>query len=273
MSNVFNIKRAANYFVHDLRAAKNNYLLQMVIFGCMPAIVFVFSQLFSMLFNGQGAHLDDGSVQIVTFIISIVCVIITFPVKQYGSLTEKRYGSDWLMLPASTFEKWLSMILVTCVALPAVFAVLFLGSDALLATIFPKLYPSAILSKDFLDFLTGLEAGLTDDLNIKIKATDISYINWCENILAFTLGAVIFKKAKFPKTMLAMMGVGIFVTMITMLCIGGTRMDGEELMNRFGDLSPQEIARKLNFFASALYTIVFVLLGGGLYLRLKTLKH
>ena len=268
MSNIFNFKRAANYFVHDLRTAKNNYLLQMVIFGCLPVIVLVFSQLFSLLFEGQPAHLDDASFQLLTLIVSIAGIVITFPVKQYGALTDKKYGSDWLMLPASTFEKWLSMVLMVCVVIPAVFAVLFLGSDALLAAIFPKVYPSAILSGDL-----GIIAGLTDELDVSFNAAGICYVNWCENILAFTLGAVIFKKSKFPKTLLAIMGIGTILTLLSLICFGTTNIDGEQIVNWFEGFSAQEIARKFNLMATVLYAVVFALLGGGLFLRLKTLKH
>lgn len=275
MSNVFNIKRAAYYFVHDLNTAKNNYLYSMLILGLMPIISFVLCQLFALIFNnGQFAEVDDAF-QTATFVICCATLLITFPIKQYGRLTDKRYGSDWLMLPASTFEKWLSIILLTCVALPVVFFALYLGSDWLMSVIFPNRYPEPLASADTLGGLVaGASASFYDDAGISINFFGACCASWIQNFLIITLGAVIFKKAKFPKTLLAWTGLMIVLVFIIAMFNGfDINIDEEDLENWLGGGDIDVFARRINALITLIYTVFFVLLGGGLYLRLKTLKH
>ena len=272
MSSIFNLKRAGKYFLHDLDQIRNNGLMNILVIGLMPVIFFVFYNIFSVL-KGLGLSRMDDGMQVFAIMLSVLMLVVIFPIKHYGLLTDKRYGSDWLMLPASTFEKWLSVILVNCVVVPAVFAVLFLGSDALFAAIFPKVYPSAILSRDFFDFLDGLRNGLTDDIGVKFNVAGILYINWCENILVFTLGAIIFKKAKFPKTLLCVMGISMLLSVILVAVCGSTHIDVEQIQSWFSDKTPEELGRAFNNMMTVIYAVLLLLLCGGLYLRLKTLKH
>lgn len=275
MSNVFNLKRAGNYFCHDLNTAKNNYLYSMLILGLMPIIIFILYELFALIFNRGQFDEIDSTFQKVMFTISVATLVITFPIKQYGRLTDKRYGSDWLMLPASTFEKWLSMVLMTCLVVPVVFLVLNLGSDWLLSVIFPNLYPDAIVSSDSLGkFLNVFNGDFADETGISVNMLGACYASWCENILIVTLGAVLFKKAKFPKTLLACTGIMIVIFFLIVMFNGfDLNINDEDFERWLGADDPQVFVRRLNVFLTTIYTVIFVLLGGGLYLRLKTLKH
>lgn len=275
MSNIFNIKRAASYFVHDLRTAKNNYLYSMLILGLLPIISFVIWELLVFIFN-KGQFSDvDSSFQTAMFVISIATLIITFPIKQYGRLTDRRYGSDWLMLPASTFEKWLSIIVLTCVALPVVFFALYLGSDWLLSVIFPNRYPEALLSSGMLsNMFTSSSSDFYEEAGVSINFLGASYASWVQNILLITLGAVIFKKAKFPKTLLAWTGLMMFIVFVIMMFNGfDININEDDLENWLGGGDVEVFARRLNTFVTFIYLVFFILIGGGLYLRLKTIKH
>lgn len=268
MSNVFNIKRAANYFTHDLNTAKNNYLYSMLVIGLMPVISFILFEIFALIINGGHFVEIEKPLQNIVFGTSIMALMITFPLKQYGRLTDRRYGSDWLMLPASTFEKWVSMILVSCLIFPVVFLALYLGSDWLLSVCFPSKYPEALVTRGWMN---DIVSSLSDE-GVTFNVFGASYANWVENILFITLGAVIFKRAKFPKTLLAGTGIIILIIFIIALCCGFsfTDADFEEFI---GNGDPEVFARRLNVFITIVYVFVFTVLGGGLYLRLKTLKH
>lgn len=272
MSNIFNIRRAGKYLVHDLTNAKNNFLYSMLILGFLPIVVFILMQLMSLVFEGKFSEMSEG-MQVVMSVIAITVLVISFPIKQYGALTEKRYGSDWLMLPASTFEKWVSMIVVCCVVLPAVFFTLFFFSDWLLSAIFPKLYPEAMISSGVAGrLMNGFKMSIAEDAGVKFNFIGVGYANWCENILIITLGAIVFKKAKFPKTLFAFMGLCMLVVFIVTM-FNGFSIDESDIENWLGSDDVEVFSRRLNAFMTVIYTIMFVLLGGGLYLRLKTIKH
>ena len=53
MNNIFDFKRFGNYFLYDLRNAKNNYAISLLLCGTMPILGFVFAQLLSLIFQQQ----------------------------------------------------------------------------------------------------------------------------------------------------------------------------------------------------------------------------
>ena len=131
MSNTFNFKRFWNYFTYDLISAKNNTGLSLAIAGAAPVFTYAIYQIFALLFDGKTAYMPSG-VKIAAIVIAVFISILYFPTKQYGSLTDKRAGADWLMLPASRLEKWFSLLLITCLVVPAfLFAELFATAQTL----------------------------------------------------------------------------------------------------------------------------------------------
>ena len=60
MNNIFNIKRFCNYFLYDLRNAKNNYGLSLLILGVMPVVLYIIVQLFSLIFTQYAINLPLG---------------------------------------------------------------------------------------------------------------------------------------------------------------------------------------------------------------------
>ena len=268
MNKIFNPKRAGNYFVHELSGIKNEYLSVLLVVGLMPVIFFAFAQMFSLI-GGNGFGEMGPSARFTALAVSTLILAITFPIKYYGRLTDKRFGSDYLMLPASSLEKWLSMVLVCCVALPAAFLLLFLGSDYLLSVIFLKSYPDPLLEGGLLGG-SGMTGG---DFPIELNFSGILYTNLCENLLIFTLGAVVFKKGKFSKTLLCIMAVGIIISIISVALFGTAHIDTGQLQALFNESNPKYFARIINSIIAVLYVIIFLILGGGLYWWIKTLKH
>ena len=107
MNNIFNFKRFVNYLRFDLRNAKNYYGLSMLVVGLLPVIVFAFSQILYWMVSKDNVSLDFGlAFRCITLCIAVAIVNLTAPPKMYGRITERRCGSDWLLIPASTFEKW-----------------------------------------------------------------------------------------------------------------------------------------------------------------------
>ncbi|MCR4860216.1 MAG: hypothetical protein K5910_06100 [Bacteroidales bacterium] len=268
MNNVFDIKRFGNYFLYDLRRAKNNYGLSLLLLGLMPVIVFLFVQFFNLI---RARGFEDGNevLPYMAFFISFTVVLLGAGAKIYGFVTEKKAGSDFLMLPASTLEKWLSLVLITCLVLPVIFGVLFFGSDALLSLFFPNAYGDSLLSTS--SGLSERAFGELEEKGVSINMPAILFLNWCVNILTFTLGAVCFKKAKVAKTLLCVMGVSMLFSILAGIFLGRSNLDSDWFIERFSD--PDKVFSLINWLFSIFYTVVIGGLLGGIYYRLRTLKH
>ena len=266
MNNIFDIKRFGNYFLYDLRNAKNNYGISLLICGTLPIIVFVFAQLLSLIFQQQFMEMQMIP-KLMQLGIAYTIVLLGAGAKIYGNLTEKRAGSNFLMLPASTLEKWLSMVLIVCIVLPAALLALQLGSDALMSLLFPNHYGDRVLE---LDFLQGFKDGLIDN-GINIKFELLFFLDWVGSILVFVLGALCFKKSKVGKTILCLFAFSTVFSTIAMILVGHS---GPTFISFFDfEATPIEAVKTFNWFMSIYFIVVIGGLLGGIYYRLRTLKH
>ena len=266
MNNIFDIKRFGNYFLYDLRRAKNNYGLSLLLLGLMPVIIFLFYQFFSLI-SGHGITELPDEMQFMAVFVAIIVAIFSAGVKLYGFVTERRAGSDFLMLPASTLEKWLSILLMVCLVVPVILFGLTFLSDGLMSMIFPNAYGDRIMDADF---ARGMFEALGEE-GISIKLPGLFFLNWSANILTFTLGAFCFKKAKVAKTLLFIFAFSMVLSTILVISFGTSHIDMGWLENHFTD--PESIERFLNVTINIILFVLFGGLLGGLYYRLRTLKH
>lgn len=271
MKDFFEIRRFGNYLLYDLRNARNYFWVSLIVLGLLPIIGYVFSQIFCHLFTGGwgGSSLAVAN-QISMACIALITLFISFPIKVYGRITEKRFGSDWILIPASSFEKWLSVIIITCVALPLCFGALFLGSDALLSAVIPE-YGNSIINH-FSGF-KEIVADSTDGI-LNMNLAPCLYLSWCESILTFTLGALVFKKAKGAKTILVTFAIGTLFSMIVFSLLGTTHIDLESLELISDDsLDVEDFVKWFNTAIGFFYTVILVALAGGIFARIKTIKQ
>ena len=267
MNNVFDLKRFGNYFLYDLRNAKNNYGLTLLILGCMPIAIFLVVQLFSLIFYQHLTELVMAPKYIQIAIILLVATIGAGP-RIYGHVTEKKAGSNFLMLPASTLEKWLSMGLVVCVAVPLVLFALQIASDALMSLVFPTFYGGRVYE---LVPLQEIKDSMVEH-GVHFNFAGYLFLEWCESVLVFTLGAIIFKKSKIAKTILCLMGISFILSTIMMIFIG---FDGVNVyfnwFDHFDTLAGG--ISLLNWTMNITFIVTLGLLLGGMYYRIRTLKH
>lgn len=265
MKDTFDINRFGKYFLHDLRNAKNNFGLSLLVCGCLPVIYFLFYQFFYRIFSG-GTPPESLGTQITAAVTGFLIVILTFPVKAYGGLTEKKAGTQWLMIPASGFEKWLSMILISCVVLPLCLFTLLFGTDALLALFFPGSWPEPLFSE-----ISNLGTKLSEEtegiLNLNFGA--LIFLQWPENILLFLLGAIVFKKGKVAKTFLAMFALSMVFCCLSLIFKFNINIGPEEISSGEAE---QIVKRFITFCRAGLIMWTAVLMAG-IYARIKTLKH
>ena len=265
MNNIISIKRFGRYFTHDLTFARNNFGLQLLIAGLLPVIIWFFTQVFHRIFSGSWSQ-DSSSSQITAFLASYFMVMIAFPVKAYGGLTARSSGSQWILLPASTFEKWLSMVLITCVVVPVIWAVLLLGSDALMS-LTPGYGKSAAY---FLFNANELINDAADTCQLQISPFYILGLSWCTNALVWLLGAIWFRSGKVAKTFLAIMAFSFVISILSVVFFGTIHIGLEDLLE---SADAEAILSKFNILVNAVSWTWIVIFLALTYLRVRTLKH
>ena len=207
-------------------------------------------------------------------IICIAVLLITMPSKLYGHLTEKRAGSTWLMIPASIFEKYLSMVIICAVITTALFLCIHIGTDALLCAL-DKTCGNNLLSlgKEIFGYRTEIPTEVMSAigglLNPLVYIDDI-----IGSVLIFLLGAICFKNAKVVKTILFLMVISLafsiiaspFITSYMEALANNPTVTIDEFFSGgfFGNLT---LIDTLNDVA------VIVICMAGIFFRLKTIKH
>lgn len=266
MSNTFNFKRFWKYLRYDLVSAGQDSGTLLISIAAMPVWFFVIQQLFSLVFSGEFRPISTTAL-IIAYIISFTLAVIFFPVQHYGKLTDKKAGSDWILVPASRFEKFLSLLIVCCVAVPIVWLAIIAACDGLLYLIFGT-YDTFILPKIFESVGSASAQIHTDNVQFAFSGPLFTYFSWCQNILAFALGAIFFRKNKIVYTFLTLMAIGIVCTIIAAAVFGN-----DSIIYKPEAISEDSLLRMLNFGMYALYVVIFAVLDLALYFRVKTLKH
>lgn len=270
MDRTFDIRRFGRYLAWDLRNARNNAGFTLLVYGVTPIFVFAFFQICSLIFSGGVTHFGLTP-RLVCFYVLIVLSSMMIPSRLYGRVTDRRYGTEFLLLPASTFEKFLSMIIIAGIVQPLCMSVLLLVSDSLLALCFPGLYGDALICMDNAVFF-GLDT-LGGDDSVSFNFFLILVMSWWTNLLVFILGAIFFRKSKVAKTILtyflvsSVIGVAISAVM---LC-ASENPDAAAVVSSVDDL--QSLISVLNCFVNVWYILASAVLLGLIYLRLRTIKH
>lgn len=271
MNNVFDIKRFGKYFLYDLNNARGSFAVSALTIGLLPLILLVFNVIFGLVFAGEVSELQK-SMKVTLLAIVFILAILSAPVKLYGSLTERRAGSDWLMLPASSFEKFLSMAIMLCIVLPVVLFGLFAVCDLLLSWIVP-VYGESTVRTIFGGAASVLASMEADNISLLTPSGSVAsiFMGWCASVLPFGLGAICFKKGKAARTILCILGVQILFTLLMVPLVKNGNW--QNLDSFFENLTAGKAEFWVNFFLNAFYLVVVGGLLAGLFFRIKTLKH
>lgn len=284
MNKYFDFNRFSRYFAYDLHNLRANYGLSLLILGCIPVVLYLITVFFNLLTHGlfgawQGWVSPPFAARVSLFFVALMILVISFPIKQYGALTEKRYGSDWLMIPASRLEKFTSMMVVSLVVVPLAFMVLFNLTDWLLS-IFDPTYGTAIVSVRLNEIMYGAGAAMNfDDFSMPVAlGANGLWILWSfiiEGMLIFLLGALCFKRKKAPMTILCLFALSMIFSVVLSLVVyhfsgnietWAETIDPERLQNMNWNF-------RINFLMWMRLVVILGGLGVAIWFRLKTLKH
>lgn len=294
-NDIFNLRRFSKYFASDIKTCRANYGLSLLTISILlPLIVYILPTALNLILKTTWDGPDMG-LRFLVFAIAMFCIVVTMPVKCYGKITEKQYGSFWLTLPASRLEKFITMVIMTCIIVPAIVAVLYLGMDALICaldhTCGNNLVAGAIEWFRNLSNLKEVTVNLIDE-HLKIENASLAqelvrqishpmlYIDeiFCIS-LPYLLGAIYFKNGKTVKTFLVIFAVSTAVSIIATPALTTWTKD---IMSNLGSQDDATLMRSL--FGSGLFrhlvlidtisdTILNVALLAGIWFRIKTLKH
>ena len=289
-NDIFDFKRFGNYFVTDIKNAIANYGWSMIILILFGLITFILVGLISTIatyswqdiLNGVGVEWVHTDVygRLTIMLIAFMVLSVTAPTKCYGGLTDKNIGSDFLLLPASRLEKFISMILMCCIVIPIVFIMGYLLIDCLICMVCPETGNSIISEVTSALNLILAEGDVPVELIDRIKWTSAIDDTWMI-FLFFLLGSLVFKKSKASKTFL----VGVAITMFTssvlfiLLMPQIDKIDTYYFNHASGKTEEEleivalNIVDKMMLFDTIFDITINALLLTGIWFKLKTLKH
>lgn len=288
MKDIFDFKRFGKYFVSDFKGCVANYGLSLITISMLLYLIcYVVTVSFGLIMNQGWEGLGLGT-RATLFVIAMITLVITMPVKCYGKITEKQSGSFFLTLPVSRLEKFVSMLLMTIVVAPVIGTALYLGLDALVC-LFDKTCGNNLVS-EMQDLATiimnipeeaAMEAALgeiPENVAKFIKEITCPWLYVDDMIgtsLIFLLGAVFFKKGKTVKTIMACIALGIVASIIATPIMAPWTNELFDMMDNgnFDEIFNFDIFRHAALFDTLNDTLVNIALLIGIWFRIKTLKH
>ena len=282
MNDIFNIKRFGQYLASDIKDAAHNCGLSLLLLGCSGLLISLAGALYGLAFHGVW-DMPGYTARYGISIILLLSASITLPIKCYGHITDKKRGTAFILTPASALEKSLSMIIVAGVLVPLLVVVIYFGLDALAVKVFadmgkPLMNPRALLSSPL--YTSILSGALENQSPVYLEQIDdfTSYflgygwqlVKYLTNALLFLLGAIVFKKQKGAKTILAVIVWGFLLSAIQ---TPATMLNKEYMDMANSQLAAESLFESLTQWVKVV-TIVFpILLCGGIFYRVKTIKH
>lgn len=282
-NNIFSFKRFGKYFVSDFKNATANFGLSLLATPFIVLGMFFIVCLLTNFVSGMEWNGPVAGIRIFGLVISLAITCIVMPTKTYGKITEKQYGSFWLMIPASSLEKSISMILISSIIAPLATIVLYLAVDAVLCALDPSCGSNIIsliikLGTEGIDTVRNLLVGI-DEVPESVATFVTTMMNpwmyvgeFMGLVLPFLFGAVFFKKNKVVYTILMLAAIGMATSF----------MVSPIMMNYMSDIittnDPSVVFEHplfknlhiINLVSNLVTDLIFMVL---IFIRVKTIKH
>ena len=172
---------------------KKRYLLSVLAFAGLLITWFAFTTLVD-----EGDTLS-ADLQLSTYFFSLFIAGTLYASQYYSELGSKPKGSNFLLVPASTFEKFLCSLLYTVVLFFIVFTAVFYVIDFLMVAITNSLYGNDVTHKKETVVNVFDTAFLSFNSNYSLN-----FLLFYFSIQAiFLFGSVLFRKYNYIKTIIA----------------------------------------------------------------------
>jgi hypothetical protein len=268
-SEVFNGQRFWSYFKYDIVQMWRNHVKAAIGIG-LAGLIFYFLCIFFGLITGGGWDGPNIATRFIVFTIAFI-VLELYQTRTYGYLTDRRKGSAWLMVPASSFEKWLSMILITLIVIPVVFLAVFFGVDAILSLADPTVGQSMVASiaggmTDVIDKILEVNGEYDTTWSLWAFAPSL-FFSFCGNFLFFLLCGLIFRKNKILGGFVIILGLSILMSLVSSFIVMGSGVEYEDFAEA------ESAIRGMVYVFNWVGALIAAGLAGGVFWRIKTLKH
>lgn len=270
MKNIFDYKRFTKILSYDIMKSYQNYGVSFLIMVFMPLLFSLLYGALSIAFVGEWTMPGTG-MRAFMCVMMVIALLFTYAPKVYGNITDKRYGSEYLMIPASTFEKYLSMALMAGIIVPFLFIFCHVLVDALVVLF-------GLATGDTL-FAFIKEYSFIIDEGTYVYLLPLLSIVLCINSLVYLLGSILFDKFKIGKTLLALFALQIVSTFLFVPIVSHIIQSPDVFTINNEDIilwleeNLQNVNLYVNLFVDAVLLIEFLAVNLFIYLRLRTLKH
>lgn len=267
MKEIFDFKRFGKYFTSDLRSCVASYGSSLALICLLGTIMYIGTILMGLLLHDTwgGPEIEFRKS---VFWFSMFLLAVTMPVKCYGRLTEKNVGSQWLMIPSSKLEKFLSMVLMTVLVTPVTVIGVSFGLDAFLCAVDPTCGYSIVRAFISPEVLATAYENSTPDFGQNMNSIILL-------ALSFLLGAIFFKGSKTVRTFMVLFAV-VAVAMILVMSVTFNEINLFELIENEDvaeDITIENIFGRYGFLHVIGCIFPYAFLLAGIFFRIKTLKH
>ena len=276
MNETFNFQRFWTYFKYDLKQMWRNHSKSAILIGGASVLFYILWVMGSLVFTQQWTSpVLPGRFAV---LILAFTVLEFYQTRTYGYLTEKKAGSAWLMIPASGTEKFVSMLLMTIIVIPALFFVVYLLLDGFLSLVDPT-YGKAMATgffssySDFVNMLSSLNGQSPVRMTPGSLVFPLIVGTFC-NFLYFLLCGICFKKNKIVGAIAILFGVSTVLSLLGGLIL--PHLNYEQFFSRFSEMDEQAVARWFTGIMNgsvALTCLLTIGLGWGVWRRIKTIQH
>jgi hypothetical protein len=213
MNEVFDIKRLGRLIKYEVINYIPNFFKSLLIFASVIAAVWIFS--LTVDFNAC-----PHSRALLVNVLFVLAIVLS-PFIVYKDMNDRKKGYIYAMIPASTLEKLLSMI-VLCVVIVPLLAYAVLTATDLLLWLLSKAGIGPFLHMEFYNPFTAVK--LVDDEYLLPHIYPVfDSIIYFVNLIAYTIMFnTIFRKNKVLKTILFNMAMSFAFVILTAVIVNVT---------------------------------------------------
>ena len=274
MSETFNFKRFWTYYRFDFTQMWRRHGKTAIMLGGASVILYFVWAIFGLIFTFEWCSAPTLA-RVIGFVIMLIAFEF-FMIFLYGHVTDRKAGPDYTLLPASTLEKYISLILNVLIVVPLLFVGMYLSCDALICLIDSDcgvpLFSGAITSlQTAYDGIVTLNEALAQEqvpVHYSMMGMLLPMISQVIfNLLFYVFCGILFKRLKLLWTLLVSWGFGMVVSMGVglLMPLFIDMMDTEEGALRFAS-GMMDWSMVFNFLLAAALAVA-------IFLRLKKITH
>ena len=215
MNKTFDIKRFGNVLRYDAMSYFKNFGWTLLILFVIPIGVWYF-----LYINFKSSADATGDFRYLMLNALMIIAMILAPSRLYKNCNDSRKGMQFAMLPASSLEKFLSMLFYCVLVTPVLYIAGAISIDTIL-TLIPGSNPYEGFIFKYISNAQWVEIGdvETTEYMESIKLPLYSLFAWLAYVSIFIFTNMVFKKRKVSKTIgiLALIGIVMMVICVRVI--------------------------------------------------------